>query len=46
MPDNSVYRGAEAVHAHFADLEDAIGRMHVEVVDWFRAVKARQMIRS
>jgi ketosteroid isomerase-like protein len=33
MPDSSVYRGAEAVHAHFADLEDAIGRMHVEIVE-------------
>jgi ketosteroid isomerase-like protein len=32
MPDSSVYRGADAVLAHFADVEDAIGRMHVEVV--------------
>ena len=33
MPDSSVYRGADAVLAHFSDLDDAIGRMHVEIVD-------------
>jgi ketosteroid isomerase-like protein len=33
MPDSGVYRGAEAVHTHFVDLEEAIGRMHVEIVE-------------
>ena len=33
MPDSSVYCGADAVLAHFSDLEDAIGRMQVEIVE-------------
>jgi ketosteroid isomerase-like protein len=33
MPDTGVFRGKEAVLAHFADLEGVMGRMQVEVLE-------------